>query len=76
MGGERELVMTAGLLSIGLIVPSMNLLAFLIGISIWGVSIWLLRAMAKNDPQLSVVYRRQLKYHRYYPSGSTPWRKE
>lgn len=74
MGGERELVMFSMLISGGLIVSALNLPALVFGAVFWGMAVGVLRQMAKADPYLSNVYRRQLKYAAYYPPRSTPFR--
>lgn len=76
MGGERELVMFSMLIAGGLSFTAMNLPAILFGVTLWGFSLWGLRLMAKADPQMSAVYRRQLRYVGYYPARSTPFRTE
>ncbi|MFM2287726.1 MAG: hypothetical protein RL684_869 [Pseudomonadota bacterium] len=74
IGGERELVMFSMLISGGLIVSALNLPALVVGLVIWIVMVALLRRMAKADPYMSTVYRRQLAYAPYYPARSTPYR--
>ena len=72
MGGERELVLTSGLLAGGLVVEAMNLVALAVGLAVWFGCVALLRLMAKADPQMSRVYLRQLRYRAYYPARSRP----
>lgn len=72
MGGERELVLTTGLLAAGLVVEAMNLVALAVGGAVWFVCVALLRRMAKGDPQMSRVYLRQLRYRAFYPARSRP----
>ncbi|MFZ2316059.1 MAG: conjugal transfer protein TrbD [Gammaproteobacteria bacterium] len=74
MGGERELVLFSMLIAGGLIVSALNLVATVIGVSIWLVCIYALRKMAKADPNMSKVYIRQLKYKHYYAPFSRPYR--
>jgi type IV secretion system protein TrbD len=74
MGAERELVMFSMLISGGLIVTALNLPALIFGVTFWAIAIGLLRRMAKSDPYLSSVYRRQLLYTPFYPPRSTPFR--
>ena len=73
LGGERELVLTTGLVAGGLAAASVNLVAAVVGAGIWFGCIGLLRLMAKADPQMSRVYRRQLRYRPYYPARSRPF---
>lgn len=74
MGGDRELVMVAGLLAAALIFSSQDWLATAYGIILWIGALFLLRLMAKADPQLRPVYLRHRLYRRYYPARSTPFR--
>lgn len=76
MGGERELVMFTLLISGGLVATALNLPALIVGAVVWGVCIGLLRRMAKADPQMSAVYKRQLRYETFYPARSTPYRRQ
>lgn len=71
-GGERNLVLMCGLVSIGLIVTALNWPATIFGILFWLVCIAILRRMAKADPMLSGIYLRSLQYQSYYPSHSRP----
>lgn len=73
-GGERELMLSVMVVAGGLIVAAMNIVATVIGLIIWAVSIFALRQMAKADPVMSKVYLRQLKYRSFYPAFSRPWR--
>jgi type IV secretory pathway TrbD component len=74
MGGERELVLTSGLLCFGLGVSSVNLVTTVVGVMLWFVIIAFLRMMAKADPLMSRVYLRQLRYRLHYPPRSRPHR--
>jgi type IV secretion system protein VirB3 len=74
LGGDRELVMVAGLLSFTLIVAAQDGTATLAGITLWCVALYLCRLMAKRDPKLRSVYLRHRLYRRYYPARSTPFR--
>ncbi len=72
-GGERELVLTAGLLAGGIAITAQNLPAILAAIAMWGVAITGLRMMAKADPLMSRVFLRYIRYQRFYAPRSTPW---
>jgi type IV secretion system protein TrbD len=75
LGGDRELVMFAGLLAAALVFASADLLGVAVGIGLWLVGLYLLRLMARSDPLLRKVYLRQLLLYRaYYPARSSPWR--
>ena len=75
MGGDRELVMFTGLIAAALIFSAQELKATIYGIILWICSLYLLRLMAKADPQMRRVYWRSLRYKRFYPAQSTPFRK-
>lgn len=74
LGCERELVLTTGLLSFTLIFAALSWPAAIIGVSIWLCVVGLLRQMAKADPNMSTVYTRHVKYQKYYPAHSKPYR--
>lgn len=74
MGGDRELVMFAGLLSGTLIFALQSLLGAVLGLCLWFVVLLLARVMAKADPKLRSVYLRHRLYKKYYPARSTPFR--
>lgn len=73
MGGDRELVMFSGLLAFALIFSAFELKATIFGVILWVFALFALRLMAKNDPQLRLVYLRHRKYKGYYPARSTPF---
>jgi type IV secretion system protein TrbD len=74
LGGDRELVLFTGLIAFSLTVPSFQWASIVTGIVLWLVVLFLLRKMAKADPLMRHVYLRQLRYGRYYPARSRPWR--
>lgn len=74
MGGERELMLFSLLISGGLIVSALNMVATLTGSVLWFISVQALRRMAKADPVMSKIYLRQLKYGHYYGPFSRPFR--
>ena len=74
MGGDRELVMFTGLIAFALVFSAQELRASLYGMGLWLGSLYLLRLMAKADPQMRFVYLRHRRYQRYYPAHSTPFR--
>lgn len=74
MGGDRELVMFAGLLAFALIFSAQELRATVIGLVLWFGALVACRLMAKSDPQMRFVYMRHRKYKRYYPARSSPFR--
>jgi len=74
LGGDRELVLFSGLIAFVLTVPSFQWAAISTGIALWMVALFVLRLMAKADPRMRHVYLRQLRYRRYYPARSRPYR--
>ncbi|SRR3989338_689083 len=74
MGGDRELVMFAGLLAFALIFSAQELRATVVGLLLWFGALFACRLMAKSDPKMRFVYLRSRKYKRYYAARSTPFR--
>lgn len=74
MGGDRELVMFSGLIAFALIFSAQELRATVVGLLLWFGTLFAFRLMAKSDPKLRFVYLRNVKYKRYYPARSTPFR--
>ena len=74
MGGDRELVMFAGLLAFALIFSAQELRATVIGLLLWFGALFACRLMAKSDPKMRFVYLPSRKYKRYYAARSTPFR--
>lgn len=74
LGGDRELVMLAGLLAFTLVVAAQDGVATAAGIALWFAAVYACRRMAKKDPRLRHVYLRHRLYRRYYPARSTPFR--
>jgi type IV secretion system protein TrbD len=74
LGGDRELVLFSGLLAGVLTIPSFQWVSIATGLALWLVALFLLRQMAKADPRMRAVYMRQLRFRRYYPARSRPYR--
>lgn len=74
MGGDREMVMFAGLLSMALIFSAQELRATMFGIALWFGALFALRKLAIADPKMRHVYLRTRRYKAYYPARSTPFR--
>lgn len=74
MGGDRELVMFSGLLAFALIFAAQSWVAAFFGVALWFGAVFILRLMAKSDPQMRNVYLSNRKYATYYPARSTPFR--
>lgn len=74
MGGDRELVMFAGMMAFALVFSAQELRATVVGLLLWFAALYLCRLMAKADPKLRHVYLRHRRYKAYYPARSTPFR--
>ena len=74
MGGDRELVMFAGLLAAALIFSAQEVRATIFGLLLWFGALYACRLMAKFDVQMRQVYLRSRTYRKYYPARSTPFR--
>jgi len=74
-GCDRELVLTAGAITIILIVSLRSWLTAFVGVGVWFLSVWGLRLMAKADPFMRHIIVRYYKKYRqdYYPPRSTPF---
>jgi type IV secretion system protein VirB3 len=68
LGGERELVLGSGMISVILVITMGNLVLAAIGIAFWMVSLFAFQRMAKADPQLLRVYIRHVNKKIFYPS--------
>lgn len=75
MGGDRELVMFAGLLAGVLVFSAATWYSASYGIFSWFAALALFRWMASKDPLMRQVYMRHLRYYqRCYLARSTPFR--
>lgn len=76
MGGERAPIMLLGLVCIGLFlafIRDFSLPIAFAAVCIWSGGLYLLRGMAKSDPQMLDVVKRHMKYKAHYDPRSTPW---
>lgn len=77
LGGDREGVLFAGLLTVTLLFAAFmgqSILAAAFGVVLWFAALWVLQLAGKADPQLRDVFLRSLRYAKYYPARSTPFR--
>lgn len=74
MGGDREVVMFAGLLAFALVFNAQELRATVVGLLLWFSALFACRRLAKSDPKMRHVYIRHRRYRPYYPARSTPFR--
>ena len=72
LGGDRELTMLSGLCSFALMFVALTVTAFVYGILLWLICLFLLRQMAKSDPDMRHVYLRHIRYAKNYPPRSCP----
>ncbi|MFA9394096.1 MAG: conjugal transfer protein TrbD [Halodesulfovibrio sp.] len=75
MGAERDLVMLSALIAILIGMGGFTLPSGIVATAIWFVSIFILRLMAKADPQMSRVYRRHWGMQDFYEAKGTPWQR-
>jgi type IV secretion system protein VirB3 len=73
MGGDRELTMMS-ILSCFVLMVTLDPLAIIFGVVFAIFSVFLLRSMAKNDPDMRSVYLKHRQYQDFYSARSTPWR--
>ena len=73
LGGERDLVMSSALLSFLIGIGGFTIPSALMGASLWTTSVFILRQMAKSDPQMSLVWRRHINLRKFYEARGTPW---
>lgn len=70
LGGDRELVIMAGLGTAMMAVTVMSFLSFLIAIIAFWTIVAALARIGKADPMMRKVYSRHLGYKDFYPAKS------
>ena len=75
-GAEREIVMFSTLIALMVGIGGMTLISGVSAGLFWLGSIFVLRLMAKSDPQMSRVWMRHLKQQDSYPARSHRWRSQ
>ena len=70
MGGDRELVLGAAMISALFIFALMTWWSILIGVVFWPLTTSMLVQLAKADPRMRDVATRSFQYKAYYPSKS------
>ena len=68
LGGDRELVLFAALMSAMLIFALVTWWGIVAGIAIWIGAVAILSRMGRFDPMLRHVYVRHVKYRAFYPA--------
>jgi type IV secretory pathway TrbD component len=76
LGGEREPVLITLVIAVGLMMSGFNLVSLMVAAILWFGGIAAFRLMAKHDPYMTSVYRRQLTYRAHYSPRSRPARTE
>jgi type IV secretory pathway TrbD component len=76
LGGEREPVLITLVIAVGLVMSGFNLVSFAVAAFLWFGGLGAFRFMAKHDPYMTSVYRRQLSYRAHYAPRSRPARTE
>lgn len=77
LGGDREFVLVAGLFAFTLIfaaITGQNVWAAAFGVVLWFGALYVLRIAGKADPLMRSVYIKSLRYAKFYPARSTPFR--
>ena len=68
LGGDRELVLFAALMSAMLTFALVTWWGIVAGIAIWTGAVAILSRMGRFDPMLRQVYVRHVKYRAFYPA--------
>jgi type IV secretion system protein VirB3 len=68
LGGDRELVLFAAMMSAMLIFALVTWWGILAGIALWISAVAVLSRMGRSDPMLRQVYVRHVRYHAFYPA--------
>lgn len=68
LGGDRELVLFAALLSAMLILALVTWWGVVAGIALWIAAVAVLSRMGRSDPMMRQVYLRHIQYRPFYPA--------
>lgn len=71
LGGDRELVLFAGMTAVCLAFTVATWWGVLVGIIFWLAAVAVLARMGKADPLLRHVYLRHIRYKAFYPAKSS-----
>jgi type IV secretion system protein TrbD len=74
LDADREMTMLLALVCFALVFSAQEWRAGIYGTVLWFTGLYLLRKAAKYDAKLRHVYLRHIRYARYYPARSTPFR--
>jgi type IV secretory pathway TrbD component len=70
LGGDRELVLLAGLTAACLAFTLASITGIVVGLVFWLSSVVVLSRMGKADPMLRQIYLRHIGYKGFYPAKS------
>jgi type IV secretion system protein VirB3 len=70
MGGDRELVLLAGLVGAVMAISVMTMMSFFIAGVSFGTIVMVLARLGKADPLMRKVYSRHIRYNDFYPAKS------
>jgi type IV secretion system protein VirB3 len=70
LGGDRELVLLALLVSVSLAFSLATLWGVALAVGFWLAAVAVLQRMGKADPMLRQVYMRHIPYRPFYPAKS------
>src|SRR5215470_5486011 len=70
LGGDRELVLVAGLTSACLAFTLMSITGVALALVVWWGCVAVFSRMGKADPLLRHVYLRHVRYRGFYPAKS------
>ena len=73
LGGDRELIMVSGVVTVACVFVLQTSIAFLFGVVLWFSVLFLTRLMTKADPRMRDVYLRHIKYQSVYHAKGTPF---
>lgn len=75
---DREMIMFAGLFCFTIVFVSVMILfipTIIVGIVLWFALLFILQRLAKYDPLIRFAYMRHIKYKKYYPAYSSPFKR-
>jgi type IV secretion system protein VirB3 len=70
LGGDRELVLVALLVTVSLAFALATWWGIVLSTVLWGTAVAVLKRMGKADPQLRQAYLRHIRYRAFYPAKS------
>jgi type IV secretion system protein TrbD len=74
MGGDREVVMFAGVIAVAVAASDWSVRSFIFAATFWSLVLWLARLAAKADPELRAKYQSSRRYNQpFYPARPTPF---